>query len=146
MRNSEAVEFWRHHKQVWDSSNAREMASTPSGLDVIELITIGRISGKWRSVLVSSVRSNNGWIVVASNLGRETDPNWWMNLKAAACRGRIRVGGGRAFDIEAAELDGRDRALAWSRFTRASERYKEYEATTTRRIPVIALRGIMPWD
>jgi deazaflavin-dependent oxidoreductase (nitroreductase family) len=139
---SEVVAFWRHHKDVWNASNATEMTSAANGMEFIEVITVGRKSGEKRSVLLSSFRSDGKWLIAASNIGRDTDPNWWQNLKVAGRHGKIRVGGGQILDVEAVELEGEDRTKAWERFTTAEPSYQAYESTTTRRIPVIELRPI----
>ena len=42
--------------------------------------------------------------------------------------------------VRAEELVGADRDAAWSRFTAVSTGFAEYEAKTTRTIPVLALK------
>ena len=142
MNQSEILAFWRHHKEVWNASNATKMTSSPNGMDFIEVFATGRKSGEERSVLLSSFRTGSGWLIAASNIGRDTDPNWWLNLKAAGRRGKLRIAGGQTLDVEAVELEGEERAEAWARFTAAEASYQEYETGTSRHIPVIELRPI----
>src|SRR5256885_15516700 len=66
------------------------------------LTTAGRKSGKPRTVQLGAVPEGDGWVVIGSAGGSDTDPNWWRNMVAnpnvtlqvddeigrAACRGR----------------------------------------------------------
>jgi len=141
MDDAQITAFWKHHKQVWESSNATEMTNM-GGMDTIEVIVPGRISGEQRSVLLSSLPADDGWLVTASNIGRDVHPNWWLNLKANGLRGEVRAANDRRTPVEVIELQGDAREEAWDRLTAAQESYKEYETKTTRVIPVLELRPV----
>jgi deazaflavin-dependent oxidoreductase (nitroreductase family) len=143
MERAQAVEFWRHHLQVWNDSGATEMTHL-AGMDVIELVTVGRRSGQERSVLLTSLTVDDGWVVVASNLGADTDPNWWSNLVAGDFRGRVRAPGGAWYDVEASDLRGDERAATWQQVIAVHPDYAEYEHATIRHIPLVHLRRVTP--
>ena len=51
------------------------------GMPVIKLTTIGRVSGKDRSVMLTSpIKSNGDICLVASKGGDDRHPEWYLNL------------------------------------------------------------------
>lgn len=143
MDEAEVLAFWKHHKQVWDSSNATELTSG-GGMDFLELTTTGRKSGEPRSVLLSTITGDNEWIVIASNIGRPNHPNWWQNLQASDYLGTVRIAGGETFAVKAVELEGDERSETWERVKEIQPLYVDYEAKTEgiRRIPIVSLRPV----
>jgi len=111
-----------------------------SGMDIIEVIVPGRCSGQSRSALLSSLPTEHGWLIAASNLGSDHHPNWWLNLVDAGMSGTARAANDRRVEVRAVELQGDARRQAWDRLVGAQEMYKGYEAATRRVIPVIELR------
>jgi deazaflavin-dependent oxidoreductase (nitroreductase family) len=142
MTNEEMKAFWKHHLDVWRKSGATEMTKSPNGMDFIELMTIGRKTGEPRSVLLSSLRAGDGWLIIASNIGEPNDPAWWTNIKAAGNRLRIRIAGGQVLNVAAVELEGAERAAEWARVCQTEPSYAAYEQKTSRHIPVIHLRPL----
>src|SRR5262245_27813490 len=108
--------FWKQHKESWAKGNGAGMESQ----GVIEVIAPGRSSGQERSVLLTAQPTDNGWLVVASNIGRPNHPNWWQNLVANGQQGKVRPPGGEPVDVEAVELQGDERQQAWDRMVAAS--------------------------
>ena len=109
----------------------------------------GRKSGAERSVLLTAISTEaggwsdaDGWIVIASNVGADNDPNWWLNLKAADGRGKVRVAGGRTLDIQAVELQGDARAEVWQRAISIEPSFEKYQEWTDRPIPVVRLQPV----
>lgn len=130
--------FWQHHKKVWEDSGGTEMTET-LGMGVLKLSTVGRRSGEERWVLLTYLPAEDGWLVAASNLGADTDPNWWKNLQANDGRGSVTVDG-TTTPIRARALDPSERAEAYARFTSTYEGYSHYEEWTDREIPVVLLQ------
>jgi deazaflavin-dependent oxidoreductase (nitroreductase family) len=52
------------------------------GLPALVLTTMGRRTGKSRSVPLGFVRSSEDFVVMASNAGNDRVPGWWLNLQA----------------------------------------------------------------
>jgi deazaflavin-dependent oxidoreductase (nitroreductase family) len=76
-------------------------------------------------------------VIVASNGGSPTHPSWYYNLRANP---RIEVEvGTETFTVLAEELDGTTRAELWPKLIAASPPIAEFQATTTRQIPLFAL-------
>lgn len=59
------------------------MPGTFAGLPVVQLTTIGRKTGKERTLPLCGFRvGDDKWFVIASNYGKEEHPAWYRNLKA----------------------------------------------------------------
>lgn len=102
------------------------------------LITVGRKSGERRPVALTYLEDAGRWIVVGTNAGEDRDPTWWLNL-AAQPRAEVMVGG-RKVPVVAREVDDPERAPLYQRFIDDIDKsYGEYQARTSRRIPVVAL-------
>jgi len=75
--------------------------------------------------------------IVASNGGSPAHPGWYHNLKAHP---RITVEvGAQAFPVLAEELTAAARAELWPKLVAESPTLAEYQAGTTRQIPVFTL-------
>src|SRR5256714_11650462 len=46
------------------------------------LTTVGRKSGKARTVQLGAVPEGNGWVVIGSAGGSDANPRWWGNMVA----------------------------------------------------------------
>jgi len=46
------------------------------------LTTVGRKSGKPRTVQLGAVPERDGWVVIGSAGGADAHPNWWLNMVA----------------------------------------------------------------
>src|SRR3954464_6255634 len=53
-----------------------------SGMDLLYLTTVGAKSGQKRLSPVARFADGDGWLVVASNGGSPSHPNWYHNLRA----------------------------------------------------------------
>ena len=102
------------------------------------LVTVGRKSGEPRPVALTYLEDRGRWIVVASNVGEDKAPTWWLNLSAQP-RAKVMVGG-RTVPVVARELEEPERSDVYRRFVAdIHPGYAEYQARTDRRIPVVAL-------
>lgn len=128
--------FWKGHKWLWNISNGR-LLNRLVGLPVLELVTMGRRSGKPRSVLLSYLDVDNGYVVIASNSGDDRPPLWWLNLEANP-QATVTTSGAEAA-VVARRTEGDERAGLWARAVAANPGYADYESYTSRIIPVVAL-------
>ncbi len=71
------------HMQVFffRLSNGRIMSSM-RGMPLLILTTIGRKSGKVRETPIMYMRDGKHFVVFASNAGRDSQPGWYVNLRA----------------------------------------------------------------
>jgi deazaflavin-dependent oxidoreductase (nitroreductase family) len=105
---------------------------------LILLHHLGARSGTERVTPLGCFPQDDGrFVIVASNGGSATHPDWYRNLKAHP-RVDVEVGPER-FTVLAEELGGTDRARLWPRLVAQAPQLGEYEARITRRVPVIML-------
>ncbi len=101
---------------------------------------VGASSGTHRVSPLFALRNGaDEWFVAASKGGAPNDPAWYRNLLAHPST-RIETPEAGTVDVEVTELEGEDRDRVWVQFTQASPGFAEYERTTDRTIPVLALR------
>jgi deazaflavin-dependent oxidoreductase (nitroreductase family) len=116
----------------------------------------GRVGGPWAGttmILIHHIGARSGiervtplgcspqgagrYAIVASNGGSAAHPGWYYNLKDNP---RITVEvGPQTFTVLAEELDGADRAGLWPKLVAEHPSIGDYQARTTRQIPVVML-------
>lgn len=84
----------------------------------------------------------DGYAVFASNAGQATHPAWYHNLLAHP-RTSIEVGPA-TIDVSARVADAEERASIWDRQKQQYPGFADYEASTTRQIPVVLLEPTTP--
>ncbi|NUU19417.1 nitroreductase family deazaflavin-dependent oxidoreductase [Cellulomonas humilata] len=112
------------------------------GLPSLELVTVGRRSGRPRSsMLTAPVTLGETLVIVASAGGNDEHPSWFLNLREHP-QVRVAVGGGPARPMLArvATTDERDRL--WPRIVEALPNYARYQERTSRVIPVVLLEPV----
>ena len=110
-----------------------------AGLPTLTLHVPGRKSGALRSTPLLCASWSNGLVVVGSNWGGPRTPAWVHNLRAAG-EGEVAIsvyGARRVVDVR--ELDGDERASAWSAAVRVWPNYEIYASRTTRDLPIFHL-------
>ncbi len=76
-------------------------------------------------------------LIVGSYAGAPKDPAWVHNLRATP-RAYIEVGT-EAYDVEVRELPDDERDATYPKLTEAAPVFAEYQAKTTRAIPLFEL-------
>lgn len=113
---------------------SRLLAGTP-------ILLLHHIGAKPRTERVTPVAYNRqgdrAFVIVASNGGSPTQPSWYYNLKANP-RVVVEVGTNR-FTALASELDRAARADLWPKLIEAAPSIGEFQAQTTRQIPLLVL-------
>ncbi len=132
-----AAPFWQQHREVWEASGGTELTEMLN-MKVLQLTTTGRRSGRDRWVLLTFQPHDEGWVVVASNLGADEDPGWWRNLQAAEGHGSVTVDG-VSHPVRARVLEGAEHDEYFARFVDAHPDYEKYVEWTDRPIPVVLL-------
>lgn len=109
------------------------------GFPIILLTTVGAHTGKERThVLGGFPDGDDAWLIVASNGGAPTHPNWFINLAKNPDKVWVEVGN-RKFRALPDSLKGAEREGALARVAAVAPRYGEYQRKTDREIPVIRL-------
>jgi len=101
------------------------------------LTTIGGKSGERQTTPVMSIPDGDRFIVIASNAGAETDPQWYRNLLAHP---DVFVEVGKeTFDAIARTADGDERERLWEKAVQVGPFFAEYKTKISRQIPVVIL-------
>jgi deazaflavin-dependent oxidoreductase (nitroreductase family) len=109
-----------------------------AGTPMILIHHIGARSGIERvSPLGCFPQADGRFAIAASNGGSPTHPDWYYNLKANP---RIKAEvGTQTFTVLAEELDDTARAGLWPKLAAEAPSVGEFQARTTRHIPVFML-------
>jgi deazaflavin-dependent oxidoreductase (nitroreductase family) len=108
------------------------------GFHILLLSTTGRKSGKRRTTPLGYVELDDGYVIAASNAGQDRNPAWFYNLKSNP-HVTVQVKNEKT-DTIAEQAKGEQRDELWQKLIKEAPGYADYEARTTREIPVIILR------
>ncbi|MEQ8842203.1 MAG: nitroreductase/quinone reductase family protein [Acidimicrobiales bacterium] len=112
---------------------------TAGKMPVLELTTIGRKSGKPRSVMLTSPHQDgDSLLIVASRGGDDVHPAWFLNLREEPAV-KVAMGGNEAEDYVARVLSSEERAALWDTVTTRYTNYAGYQKKTDREIPFVYL-------
>ena len=128
--NSQIIEEFR--------ANGGKVGGPFAGAPVLLLTTTGARTGRQRVNPVMYLADGDRMFVFASKSGAPTNPDWYHNLRANP-RAKVEVGEER-FEVTATEVTGPQRDQIYARQAAAYPNFAEYEARTSRTIPVIALQ------
>jgi deazaflavin-dependent oxidoreductase (nitroreductase family) len=123
------------HRAILRLSGGRILGSV-FGMPVVELRTVGRVSGETRATMLTAPISDATRVVlVASKGGNDSDPQWYRNLVAnpdveILIRGELRK-------LRARTASASEKAELWPQIVRAYKGYGGYQEGTEREIPVI---------
>ncbi|GHH40925.1 nitroreductase/quinone reductase family protein [Streptomyces candidus] len=108
------------------------------GADLLLLTTTGAKSGTPHTVPLGHVTDTDGrLLIVASHLGSPRHPAWYHNVLAHPAV-QVEVGR-RSYDAVAVPAEGEHRDRLFERVVSAEPGYAEYQAQTTRTLPVVVL-------
>lgn len=107
------------------------------GAPLLLLHSRGAKSGQQRVHPMMYQAVGEAFAVFASKAGADTNPAWYHNLRAHP-DARVEVGT-ETFEVTARVLDGEERAAIWEEQKARYPGFAEYEAKTSRVIPVVLL-------
>ena len=131
--------FGRLHAALYRLTGGR-VGARMGWIDVALVETVGRKSGKRRTVPIACYPYRDSIAVSASNSGMESHPAWYLNMKADP-HVRVQLGGER-FDAVAEEGPEEEREALWQEVVRINRHQEEYLASTRRRIPLVWFRRV----
>jgi deazaflavin-dependent oxidoreductase (nitroreductase family) len=111
-----------------------------SGFEVANLLllhTTGAKSGEPRMSPLAYLTVDGKMLIVGSYAGAPKDPAWVHNLRANP-KARIEVGT-ETSDVTARELPDDERAATYSKIVEIAPVFAEYQASTSRTIPLFEL-------
>jgi deazaflavin-dependent oxidoreductase (nitroreductase family) len=118
-------------------ANGGRVGGNFAGAPILLLHSVGARSGQARLHPMMYLSDHGRYIVFASKAGAPTNPDWYHNLKAHP-EATIEVGSG-TIEVTAAELTGSERDELFDRQAALFPGFADYQAKTTRLIPVVAL-------
>jgi deazaflavin-dependent oxidoreductase (nitroreductase family) len=139
-------EFNEWNKKIVDEFRANDGKLTGQFADapILLLYTQGRRSGKEFLNPLVYYADGDRYLVFGSKGGADTHPDWYHNLVAApTAHIEVRTEGGtESFDVRVTELQGEERDRLYAAQAKLMPNFADYQAKTTRAIPVVALSRI----
>lgn len=130
------------NQQVIEEFRANEgrVGGMFEGAPLVLLTTTGARSGNPVTSPMMYLPDGERVIVIASNAGADRHPAWYHNLLAnPEATAEI---GTETFTVKAEVVEDEERDRLYARMVEQAPGFAEYEARTSRRIPVVALRRL----
>ena len=106
------------------------------------LTTTGRRSGGKHTSPVFYGTAGNAYVIIGSKGGADTQPNWYLNLRANP-EAEVQVARDH-FTVRARVATGKEREQLWEQMVQLYPPYREYQKKTKREIPVVVLEKQLP--
>jgi deazaflavin-dependent oxidoreductase (nitroreductase family) len=107
------------------------------GAPVLLLTTIGRKSGRPRTSPLLYLKDGERYVIVGSKGGMSHHPLWVLNLQANP-NAEVEIGAQR-IEVTAQRATDAEKAALWPRLVQMYPSFDQYQARTTRNIPVFLL-------
>jgi len=127
------------HKAVYKLSGGR-MGARMGWINVALVETIGRKSGKKRTVPIACYPYQGSIAVSASNSGNDKHPAWYLNMVANP-EVSVRLGE-EQFKAIAEVVPDNEREALWQQVVENNRHQGEYLEKTNREIPLVWLRRV----
>ncbi|MGB5148676.1 MAG: nitroreductase family deazaflavin-dependent oxidoreductase [Mycobacterium sp.] len=118
-------------------ANAGKVGGPFEGGTLVLLHTIGAKSGQPRLSPLMYLEVDGKLLIVGSYAGAPSNPAWVHNLRANP-KARIEIGTD-AYEVTARELPEQERDAAYSKIIEKAPMFAEYQAKTSRAIPLFEL-------
>lgn len=122
-------------------ANAGKVGGAFEGAALLLLTTTGAKSGRAHTNPVMYLADGDRMLIFASNAGGPTHPAWYHNLIAHP-RVTVEIGTGddiETYDAVAEAVNGDERDRLYAKQAERTPQFADYQANTTRTIPVVAL-------
>ncbi|MEU4722635.1 nitroreductase family deazaflavin-dependent oxidoreductase [Nonomuraea dietziae] len=110
------------------------------GSKLLLLTTTGAKSGNRVTTPVMYLPDGDRMVIIASNAGADNHPAWYHNLLANP-DATVEVGT-ESFEAKPEQIEGEERDRLYAAMAAVAPTFAEYEAKTSRRIPVVALNRV----
>jgi deazaflavin-dependent oxidoreductase (nitroreductase family) len=121
-------------------ANNGKVGGAFEGNELLLLTTIGAKSGQPRLSPLSCKRIDGKLLIIAGYGGADINPSWVYNLRADPSA-HVELAG-ESFDVEARELPPAERDDIIPKLTAAVSAFAEYQAKTSRVIPIFELQPV----
>ena len=137
-----AIDWVREQVEFYESSGGTKGTTLrDTGLPCIIVTHTGNKTGGIRKIPLMRVKVDESYVLVGSYRGRENNPVWVYNLRAnpdVEIRDMTEVFKMRVREVE----DDPERQRLWEASAEAFPTYNEYQAKTSRKIPVFIAEPI----
>ena len=130
---------WVVHRAIYRLTFGRLglWAPKPNRWGTMRLTTVGRRSGKERSVILGYYEDGPNLFTLAMNGWADPEPAWWLNLQAQPDATVDLVGEARAVRARAAQ--GAERSRLWARWSDIDRQLDAYAAKRSSPTAVVIL-------
>jgi deazaflavin-dependent oxidoreductase (nitroreductase family) len=118
-------------------ANAGRVGGPLEGWNLLLLHTDGAKSGEHYVTPVVYLEDDGRYVIFASKAGAPSNPGWYHNLKAHPDL-HVEVGDA-TIDVTAEEVSGEERTRLFETVVELMPQFAEYQANTSRVIPIVAL-------
>jgi deazaflavin-dependent oxidoreductase (nitroreductase family) len=118
-------------------ANGGKLGGPFAGAPLVLLTTTGAKTGRRLTTPLMYTTDGDRVVVIASKGGAPTSPGWYHNLVANP-KVTVEIGG-ESFEANAVVPTGAERDRLYSQQAEQYPQFAEYQANTTRTIPVVAL-------
>lgn len=133
--------FGDEHVRRYRETGGNEGYDWRDGTTILLLTTVGRRSGKPRTMpLIFRADDDGRPVVVASKGGAPQHPEWYRNLKANP-EAEVQIKD-EVFSAIARDAQGDEREALWARMAEVWPDYDDYQTKTERVIPVVVLERV----
>jgi deazaflavin-dependent oxidoreductase (nitroreductase family) len=128
-----------HNRRVIEEfrANGGKVGGQYAGAAMLLLTTTGARTGRPHTTPLLYLPDGDRLVVFGTKGGAPKNPDWYHNLRAHPLA-RVEVGS-EAFEVRARITTGDERHALFERQTARRPQYAEYQAGTTRLIPVVVL-------
>jgi deazaflavin-dependent oxidoreductase (nitroreductase family) len=123
-------------------ANGGKVGGAYEGTTMLLLTTTGARSGRPHTTPLLYLPDGDRLVVFGTKGGGPTNPDWYHNLRAHPLA-RVEVGT-ETFQVRARITSGEERRSLYRRQAARRPQLAEYEANTTREIPVVVLEPAAP--
>ncbi len=137
-----ALAWVRDQVELYESSGGAEGTTLmDTGLPCIIVTHVGNKTGAIRKIPLMRVKVENSYVLIGSMGGQPKNPVWVYNLRAnpdVEIRDKTEV-----FKLRVREVtDAEERERLWAASAEAYPPYNEYQAKTSRRIPLFVAEPV----
>ena len=131
---------WRVHRALYRLSGGRFLwtPANKRGWGALRMTTLGRKSGKERSVIIGYLEDGPNLIALAMNGWQDGHPLWWLNLKAHP-DAVVRLTGEEERPVRAHQATGIERDRLWKLWEVVHPELDGYAGQRPTDTPVIVL-------
>lgn len=137
-----ALDWVREQVELYESSGGTQGNTLlDTGMPCIIVTHTGVKTGGIRKIPLMRVESGGNYVLIGSMGGQPKNPAWVYNLRAhpdAEIRDKTEVFKARVREVE----DDEERARLWEVAAEAYPPYDEYQAKTSRKIPVFVAEPV----